>query len=312
MTCRVELAFRSCYELRGCLAAIGYNVEVAQLTSGELIGKLIARNLGVLQLVQIESNQGILFYGESNSRLINFALETSNNLDLHRVQGHALPKSSIAGFNLHKTEVYFSISPHSKMHFANFAKDNLLQWTKNLYGDQGHATLSLKHYVKINPQSKHHIHQSINILLHEQVKTSHSGLVTEDLAIEILQEVCSQHPIHQDLHDLERSQDLVRDLVKSAYDKYYDKPVSINELTKDLLTSKSVLSSSIKKSMGLSPLRFLRNIRLEQVRSELIKADSSTSVGSVARQFGFPNRGHFCRYYHQQFGELPGDTLKKC
>ena len=198
------------------------------------------------------------------------------------------------------------------MHFANFAKDNLLQWTKNLYGDQGHATLSLKHYAKINPQSKYHIHQSINILLHDQVKTSHSGLVTEDLAIEILQEVCSQHPIHQDLHDLERSQDLVRDLVKSAYDKYYDKPVSINELTKDLLTSKSVLSSSIKKSMGLSPLRFLRNIRLEQVRSELIKADSSISVGSVARQFGFPNRGHFCRYYHQQFGELPGDTLKKC
>jgi len=77
------------------------------------------------------------------------------------------------------------------------------------------------------------------------------------------------------------------------------------------VASKTVLSVAIRQAKDLSPLVFLRNVRLEQVRKALLSGDQTTSVNEVAHRFGFPSRGHFSRYYRDLFAELPRETLMK-
>ena len=106
----------------------------------------------------------------------------------------------------------------------------------------------------------------------------------------------------------ERSQE---QFVQTCFEEGCTNPLTINDLTTKLFSSKTVLSQSIKEQTGLSPMTFLRNVRLEQVRSQLIRGDSSTSIISVAQKYGFPSRGHFSRYYRELFGELPSETAAR-
>jgi len=127
--------------------------------------------------------------------------------------------------------------------------------------------------------------------------------------ISILDALISSDYICNEKHKSLPNHDLVYEFVKYAFAEGQYKPLTIDDLTTNLFSSKTVLSTAIRKSTGLSPMVFLRNLRLEQVRSILLKGNSSTSVIDVATKYGFSSRGHFSRYYKDLFGELPSQTL---
>ena len=60
---------------------------------------------------------------------------------------------------------------------------------------------------------------------------------------------------------------------------------------------------------GTSPMRYLRKIRLEQVRESLRKASSEESVTEIAMHWGFRHLGRFSVEYRKRFGESPSETL---
>ncbi|WIB26678.1 AraC family transcriptional regulator [Curtobacterium sp. MCSS17_015] len=71
------------------------------------------------------------------------------------------------------------------------------------------------------------------------------------------------------------------------------------------------LQQSFNRSVGVSPLSHLRNVRLDAVHEELLGADPlSSSVAEVARQWGFAHLGRFSGAYRERFGELPSATLR--
>ncbi|MBZ9655049.1 helix-turn-helix domain-containing protein [Phyllobacterium lublinensis] len=76
-------------------------------------------------------------------------------------------------------------------------------------------------------------------------------------------------------------------------------------------TSARSLFYSFKKSRGVSPMTFVKQVRLRKARSMLTGPNPATSVTSVAIACGFSNLGHFARYYCSAFGEHPSDTLRK-
>lgn len=71
------------------------------------------------------------------------------------------------------------------------------------------------------------------------------------------------------------------------------------------------LQQSFSRSLGVSPLAHVRNVRLDAVHEELVAADPSTaSVAEVARDWGFAHLGRFSGAYRERFGELPSATLR--
>jgi transcriptional regulator GlxA family with amidase domain len=57
-------------------------------------------------------------------------------------------------------------------------------------------------------------------------------------------------------------------------------------------------------------MKYLRNVRLDRVRHELLERAPGIGVTEVAHRWGFMQLGRFANAYQQRFGELPSETLR--
>lgn len=88
-------------------------------------------------------------------------------------------------------------------------------------------------------------------------------------------------------------------------------PLTLKSLCQALHTSATPMFTGFREVYGISPMEYLKVQRLLSVRRSLQAADpETTSVKTIAQQFGFWSAGHFARDYKQMFGELPSETLK--
>jgi AraC-like DNA-binding protein len=61
---------------------------------------------------------------------------------------------------------------------------------------------------------------------------------------------------------------------------------------------------------GMSPMAYVRQLRLDGVRRDLQRAVDGTKVGGVAFRWGFNHLGRFAQHYARKFGESPSQTLR--
>jgi transcriptional regulator GlxA family with amidase domain len=88
------------------------------------------------------------------------------------------------------------------------------------------------------------------------------------------------------------------------------RPVSVAELARSTGVSPRTLHDGFRKHRGASPMRFLREQKLQSVRNELLNPTGQTSVTDCALKWGFNHLGRFSSYYLKRFGEKPSDTLR--
>ncbi|WP_322045675.1 helix-turn-helix domain-containing protein [Paraburkholderia sp. J67] len=96
----------------------------------------------------------------------------------------------------------------------------------------------------------------------------------------------------------------VRDIVEGSPDC----PLSVAELCVRMHASRRTLQYAFEEITGISPLAYMRAVRLARVRKELVHA---ASVTEVATRWGFWHFGNFAGEYREQFGELPSETWRK-
>ena len=89
-------------------------------------------------------------------------------------------------------------------------------------------------------------------------------------------------------------------------------PITLSDLCQELKTSPLFLYYAFSEYFGLSPIQYLKILRLQGVHRALKSADPQTSkVTDIARRYGFWNMGQFLIDYRILFGESPSTTLKK-
>jgi AraC-like DNA-binding protein len=70
------------------------------------------------------------------------------------------------------------------------------------------------------------------------------------------------------------------------------------------------LQALFRRELDVTPLDYLRRIRLDRVRAELRTLEPGTAtVSEVAGRWGFTHLGRFSAHYAQRFGEYPKRTL---
>lgn len=92
----------------------------------------------------------------------------------------------------------------------------------------------------------------------------------------------------------------VRQAVAAHLDDF---ELDVQALCRELHLSQSQLQRKLSALTGLSPVRFIRRIRLNHAR-ELLQ-DPERSVTSVAFDTGFNDPDYFSRVFRQEFGETP-------
>ncbi|MCW2528732.1 MAG: AraC family transcriptional regulator [Pseudonocardiales bacterium] len=87
-------------------------------------------------------------------------------------------------------------------------------------------------------------------------------------------------------------------------------PWTAGELAAAISVSIRSLHDGFRRSMGTSPIAYLRELRLHAVHNELAIAEpGSVTVTEAAARWGFVHLGRFAGAYRKQFAELPSDTL---
>lgn len=86
-------------------------------------------------------------------------------------------------------------------------------------------------------------------------------------------------------------------------------PPSIGEICQELRISRRSLNHAFIRVLGIPPVSYMRNIRLNRVRAALTHENSAHStIAEIALRWGFWHMSLFSRYYRELFGELPSQT----
>ncbi|MSY56342.1 MAG: helix-turn-helix domain-containing protein [Actinobacteria bacterium] len=89
-------------------------------------------------------------------------------------------------------------------------------------------------------------------------------------------------------------------------------PLTVTDMARYAGVSIRSLQDGFKKYVGMSPTDYLRNVRLNRVREELLAERSfDSSIADIAFTWGFTHLGRFAKIYHERFGELPSETIRK-
>jgi len=86
---------------------------------------------------------------------------------------------------------------------------------------------------------------------------------------------------------------------------------SVIELCQRLQVSRRTVQNSFRNVAETTPLNYLRCVRLNGVRRELMHTCAAAlSVGDAAGNWGFFHLSHFAADYQELFGELPSQTRR--
>ncbi len=89
-------------------------------------------------------------------------------------------------------------------------------------------------------------------------------------------------------------------------------PISIIEIAQAAGLSARGVQDAFRRTMRTTPLAYLRAVRLERVREELLgAAGDGATVAEIARRWGFAHLGRFAGLYAERFGEAPSATLRR-
>jgi AraC-like DNA-binding protein len=87
--------------------------------------------------------------------------------------------------------------------------------------------------------------------------------------------------------------------------------LTVDQVAYALGTSVRSLQRTFRELKGLSPMQYLREVRLEKARCRLVDPNSDASVTEIAYGCGFTHLGAFSAVYKSRYGESPSETRQK-
>ncbi|GAA4701114.1 AraC family transcriptional regulator [Phytohabitans rumicis] len=90
-----------------------------------------------------------------------------------------------------------------------------------------------------------------------------------------------------------------------------ERPFTVATLATIAGTSVRTLQEGFRRHVGLSPMAYLRQLRLARAHAHLCTADPhQETVANVAHRWGFAHLGRFAAAYRAEYGQSPADTLR--
>ena len=95
-------------------------------------------------------------------------------------------------------------------------------------------------------------------------------------------------------------------------EEHLAEPISVHDVSDAAGVSVRTLQNLFAKEADQSPTNWIKNRRLERVRSDLADASASSdiTVTDIASRWGFNHLGRFAVTYKNRFGESPSQTLR--
>jgi AraC-like DNA-binding protein len=107
-----------------------------------------------------------------------------------------------------------------------------------------------------------------------------------------------------------------RRAVRQALDymeRHLSESLSMTDIAEHVGVSVRSIQQGFRDELGVTPMAYLRDRRLERVREELTDAEpgDGVTVTAVAERWGFSHLGGFAALYRKRWGESPSQTLQR-
>ena len=104
--------------------------------------------------------------------------------------------------------------------------------------------------------------------------------------------------------------DLVRQ-TEAFLEANLNQPITLANVAKGIFASQRTLTYAFDQILGISPMAYLKILRLQAVHRLLkMTVPGTKTVSAIAAEQGFYSPGHFARDYKTMFGKSPKETLK--
>jgi AraC-like DNA-binding protein len=87
-------------------------------------------------------------------------------------------------------------------------------------------------------------------------------------------------------------------------------PLSIEVIADAAGCSVRALQLAFRRFRGTTPLAALQRIRLDDARTEMMRADQVQSLARIAAEHGFSNPSRFARLFRRTYGAYPSEALR--
>ncbi|GAA4965588.1 two-component regulator propeller domain-containing protein [Algibacter aquimarinus] len=120
----------------------------------------------------------------------------------------------------------------------------------------------------------------------------------------LVEQYSNVSPIIEDEKEKDLDNDFIQRVLNYIHDNIENSSLNVEKLSSHLCLSRSQVYRKIKALTGLSPIEFIRRVRLERSRT-IFQNDKNLNVSEVAHKVGFLSASYFTVCYKKQFGELP-------
>ena len=137
------------------------------------------------------------------------------------------------------------------------------------------------------------------------------GEVADDIAMErMLMDLALEHDrlVRAQRGGVDaRDQEL--EAVRDYLAEHPGQPIEVAELAAQAGLSRSAYAHRFAARTGLSPARYIAQLRLDQVRRSLLEGNET--LAEVAEKNGFANANHLCKVFRRHFHQSPGQYRRQ-
>ena len=172
--------------------------------------------------------------------------------------------------------------------------------------------LSLNEFPRLNlpAQTLDQVRRMLANLMHPDTPGLHQRLQRHLVLTTLLELLRKETPAQRNATSYAHRKAVV-DKVKGWMVEHQDVPVTMTELCELAHVSRRTLQYSFESILGVSPLKFLKAARLNQVRRALSDISDERPVSAIAADWGFWHPGQFAKDYKGLFGENPSQTRER-
>jgi len=143
-------------------------------------------------------------------------------------------------------------------------------------------------------------------------ETKELKVVIEQLLLKnekLFEQYSNVQPVKKEKKGSDVDNDFIQKVLDFIDDNIENSSLNVEKLSSHLCLSRSQVYRKIKTLTGLSPIEFIRRVRLERSKT-IFQNDKNLNVSEVAHKVGFLSASYFTVCYKKQFGELPKSRKK--
>ncbi|BBZ58132.1 AraC family transcriptional regulator [Mycolicibacterium phocaicum] len=155
--------------------------------------------------------------------------------------------------------------------------------------------------------------RDLAIQLHRPQSVSLHPLMAQSLAASVMTGLMlgARHNYTDDLiADSSRTRTPTIQRAVDYIEEHLGEPLEVSAIAGHAHLSVRALQEGFQSALGTTPMRYVREARLQRARTDLRTATGAEGVAEIAFRWGFTHLGRFSSMYRQAFGESPSAALQ--